>query len=453
MKNIYSDKAIENEINSLLDLVLHLDSFLFKGKPGLINLSSKISKLNLSLNSQDLINQIISSEKASYYLCNDEKIKELRINQGIMKAIHEIFKQDQEKEETKLIIRNINTYGFNQLGLSNNHAFYSSEAEFYFLKNFIHSKILNIIKSCFEKEFNRKVNLNHNNNYLNKKTNFILISHSCLRNIKLMNEYIKSNQKLSLSNYCIKFTNSKLLNPMNFKHFKKGLNRSETYLYDNSKVFNLYKNPKNSSNVNSSDLNMNKNSSSSFDKSSNKLNDLNVISFSNNNKNNIYTKKNIYLLNKRKTESQDKSYFLPLLNIKDNNYKKRPKFRGKKVPSFHSDKMELINFNTKNNIKIKNEQIFLDECIKESYRSLRNIKDLNRSKCFVDYSKSSVVGDKLGTKKNEEPPIKKKIFFPAFEYKNIYRYTFNGKLPRTKRNLMINYKPRQIHNNKIYFKK
>ena len=436
MKNNDNDKSIQNEINSFKDLILHLDSFLFKGKAGLENLSNKIAKLKLSKNSIDLINQIISSEKASYYLCYDEKMKELRNSEGIMKVINDVFKHEEEKEETKQVIRKINSYGFNQIGLSNSQAFYSNEAEFYFLKNFIHSKILNIIKSCFEKEYNKKLNLNHNNDYLNNKTNFILISHSCLRNVKLMNDFIKNNQNLSLSNYYIKLTNSKLLNPVNFKFFKKNFNKSD--IPDNSKVFNLYKNPWNTSYVNSSDFNINKNSISSCDKSSNKMIDLNTINLSNNNNQNIlFKKKNIYLINKKKSESQERAYFLPILNIKDNNYKKKPKLRSKKVPSFHSDKMELINFNTKNNIKIKNEQNFLNECIKESYRSLRNIKDLNKSKCFVDYSKSSIMSDKLAMRKKDEAPTKENLIFPGFEYKSIYRYTFNGKLPRSKSSLIL----------------
>jgi NifU-like protein involved in Fe-S cluster formation len=254
-----------------------------------------------------------------------------------------------------------------------------------------------------------------------------------------MHDFIKNNQNLSLSNYYIKLTNSKLLNPVNFIFFKNNFNKSELKIFDNSKVFNLYKNPRNTSYVNSSDFNINKNSSSSCDKSSNKMVDLNTMSLSNNNnnKNILFKKKNIYLINKRKSESQDRTYFLPNLNIKDNNFKKKPKFQGKKVPSFHSDKIELINYNTKDNIKIKNEQNFLDECIKESYRSLRNIKDLNKSKCFVDYSKSSIMGDKLAMKKKEEAPIKEKLIFPGFEYKSIYRYTFNGKLPRSKSNIIL----------------
>ena len=366
MKNKYNDTDKEKEINSFIDLVLHLDSFLFKGQADLDNLNKKISNLNLSNNSIEIIQEIIASENNSYYLCNDDKIKEIRNDQGIMKAIKQVFKQEQEKAEEKQEIIKINAYGFNQLGLSNNKAFYSNEAEFFFLKNFIHSKILNIIKSCFEKEYNKKLNMNHNNRYLKNKTNFILISHSCLRNAKLLNEYIKNNQNLSLSNYYIKLTNSKLLNPINFKYLKRSLNRSQINIYDtnsNSKVFNLYKNPKNTSYVNSSDFNMNKNSSSSCDKSSNKIIDFNTINISNNNKNNLFTKKNIHLLNKRKSEAKDKSYFLPLLNIKDNNYKKKPKLRGKQIPSFNSEKMELISYNTKNNIKVKNEQTFLDECI------------------------------------------------------------------------------------------
>ena len=444
MKNIFSDKIIENEINSLIDIVLHLDSFLLKGKLGLVNLFNKINKLKLSQNSIDLINQIISSEKCSYYFCNDNNIKEIRNKQGIMEAINEVFKQDSDKGEGKQIIRKINAYAFNQFSISNQQSFYSSEAEFYFLKNFIHSKILNIIKSSFEYEFNKKYDQNKMNNknyynYLKNKTNFILISHSCLQNARLMKEYIANNRKLSLTNYYIKLTNSKVLNPMNFKYFSNNLSKSEINIFDNSKGVKIYKNPKNNSYINSSNFNLNKNSTSSCNKSSNKIMDYNMMNSSKNNKNEnkIFTRKNINLVSKKKIDSQVKDNFFPLLGIKDNRFKDMPHFKGKKIPSFYSDKMELISYNTKNNIKVKNEQIFLNECIKESYRSLRNIKDLNRSKCFVDYSKSSIMGDKLTMKKNEDPPTKEKIIFPGFEYKSIYRYNFNGRLGKNKNNLIL----------------
>ena len=249
MKNIFSDKIIENEINSLIDIVLHLDSFLLKGKLGLVNLFNKINKLKLSQNSIDLINQIISSEKCSYYFCNDNNIKEIRNKQGIMEAINEVFKQDSDKGEGKQIIRKINAYAFNQFSISNQQSFYSSEAEFYFLKNFIHAKLLNIIKPCFEYEFNKKYDQNKMNNknyynYLKNKTNFILISHSCLQNARLMKEYIANNRKLSLTNYYIKLTNSKVLNPMNFKYFSNNLSKSEINIFDNSKGVKIYRNPK-----------------------------------------------------------------------------------------------------------------------------------------------------------------------------------------------------------------
>ena len=444
MENISSDKIIENEINSLIDIVLHLDSFLLKGKLGLVNLFNKINKLKLSQNSIDLINQIISSEKCSYYFCNDNNIKEIRNKQGIMEAINEVFKQDSDKGEGKQIIRQINAYAFNQFSISNQQSFYSSEAEFYFLKNFIHSKISNIIKSSFEYEFNKKYDQNKMNNknyynYLKNKTNFILISHSCLQNARLMKEYIANNRKLSLTNYYIKLTNSKVLNPMNFKYFSNNLSKSEINIFDNSKGVKIYRNPKNNSYINSSNFNLNKNSTSSCNKSSNKIMDYNMMNSSKNNKNEnkIFTRKNINLVSKKKIDSQVKDNFFPLLGIKDNRFKDMPHFKGKKIPSFYSDKMELISYNTKNNIKVKNEQIFLNECIKESYRSLRNIKDLNRSKCFVDYSKSSIMGDKLTMKKNEDPPTKEKIIFPGFEYKSIYRYNFNGRLVKNKNNLIL----------------
>lgn len=441
MKNKYNDEKIENEINSLIDLVLHLDPYLFKGQTGLSNLNQKISKLELSNNSSELIQEIISSDKTSYYLCYDDTIKKIRNDRGIMKAINEVFKKEEGKEDSKQVIRKINSYGFNQSGLYNNQAFYSNQAEFYFLKNFIHSKILNIIKSSFELQFNKKKQVNRYNNRYKKKSNFILISHSCLRNAQLMNEYIENNQNLYLSNYYIRLTNSKLLNPINFKYLKKSLSRSQINLYDNnkSKIFNLYKNNKNTSYVNSSDFNINKNSSSSCDKSSNKILDFNSVNIinSNNNQNKFITKKNIRLLNKRKKEEQENNYFFPMLSIKDNNYQKNPKLMRYKLPSFNSDKMELINYNTKNNIQIKNEQTFLNECLKESYRSLRNIKDLQRSKCFVDYSKSSIMSDKLSTRRKEQAPPKEKAFFPGFEYKSIYKYTFNGKLNLNKKNTIV----------------
>ena len=58
MKNKYNDTDKEKEINSFIDLVLHLDSFLFKGQTDLDNLNKKISNLNLSNNSIEIIQEI-----------------------------------------------------------------------------------------------------------------------------------------------------------------------------------------------------------------------------------------------------------------------------------------------------------------------------------------------------------------------------------------------------------
>ena len=440
MENKFDDKSVENEINSFIDLTLHLDSYLYKGETGSENLKNKITKLNLSNNSKDIINEIISSSLASYYLCYDEKIKEIRNNQGIMKAIKEIFNKEKEKEDTEVIIRKINPVGFNQLGLVTGQTFSGSEGEFLYLKNIIHTKILNIIKSCFELEYNKthekitrinKIKINRKN-----KTKFILISHSCLRNAKLINDFIIKNQNLSLSNNLLKINNNKILNPTNFKLLKTSSSRSEINIFNNSKIFNLYRNPKNTSYINSSDYNINKNSSSSCDKSSNKILDFNSMNISNN-KNNYFTKKNIRLLHREKENSQDKNIFLPIIKNKDHSYKDRFKLKGRQLLSFNSELMELIHFGTKNNIKVKNEQTFLDECIKESYRSLIDINDYHKSKCFVDYSKSSIKNDKIMSKNNDEAPKKEKIFFSGFEYRNIYKYNFNGRLMRNKKKLIV----------------
>ena len=444
MENLSNDKIIENEINSFIDIALHLDSYLLKGKIGLVNLNNKIKKYKLSQNSIDLLNQMISSEKVSNYFCYNNNIKEIRNKLGIMKAIKEVFKQESEKGEEEKVIRKINPYSFNQFSLANKQSFFSSEAEFYFLKNFINGKLLKIIKACFEKEFNKKNEPHKNNNYNHanhskNKKNFILISHSCIKNARIMKEYIENNQKLSLSNNYIKVSNSKILNPINFKYFKNNLAKSEINIFDNSKGFKSQKNPRNASYINSTNFNLNKNSTSSCNKSSNRAMDYNAIILSNKNENEnkIYIRKNAHLLNKRKKDSQEKDIFFPLLGIQYKKIREIPNLKSKNIPSIYSDKMELISYNTKNNIKVKNEQIFLNECIKESIRCLRNIKDLNRSKCFVDYSKSSIMSDKLDNRKKEEPPTKEKMIFPGFEYKSVYRYNFNGKLTKNKKKFML----------------
>lgn len=81
---------------------------------------------------------------------------------------------------------------------------------------------------------------------------------------------------------------------------------------------------------------------------------------------------------------------------------------------------------------------------KETYRSLEKINISNNSKCFVDYSKSNILKD------NNDKQIRKnenneKKFIYGFEYKNIFRYSLNGKLNKNKRNnnlnkININYK-------------
>lgn len=438
MENTFDDKKMENEINSLLDLVLHLDSYLIKGKEGLGGLKQKIIKLNLSRNSRDIIYQIISSKKLSYYFSFDDNIKELRNSNGIMKAINDVFKQNDDNEEKAQVIRNINAYNFNQIGLLTTQSFFSSEAEFYFLKNFIHSKLLKIIKSCFDDIFEKKQekisNVNKKNNYPNYTTNFILISHSCLRNAKFINEILSKNGNLSLSNKCIKLSNFKPVNPKALKTFKKSFSSNELNIQDNSKIYSLYKSQKNSSKANSSDFNINNKNSSSCGESSNKIYDFNNMNISNGTykKINFFTKKNINLIRRVQNNDNEKTFFLPTLKLKELKYERKPKFKWRKIPSFNSDPKDLINYNTKNNIRIKNEQTFLDECNKESIRNLFEINDTHKTKCFVDYYKSSISNDNIFKKTSEEKKVKEKIIFPGFEYKNIIKYHFNRKLNRAK---------------------
>ena len=437
MKIHYDDKTIENEIIEFKDLVLHLDTYLMKGKEGLESLQHKIIKLNLSNNARDLINQIISSQKLSYYFCYDERIKEMRNENGIMKVIKDVFKNNNDNIEKEVVIRKIIPNIFNQAGLITTQSFFGSEAEFHYLKNLIYNKILKIIKSCFDNLFTKNQqknsNMNKKNNYFNYTTNFVLISHSCLKNAKFINDVLKKNGKLSLNNKLIKLYNCKPINPKNIRTFKKSLSSNELNIYDNSKIFNLYKSRKSTSNGNSSEIIINKNSSSCGE-SSNKILDFNSMNISNINskKINFFTKKNINLIKRVSDKEHEKTYFLPILKMKETIYEKKPNIKWRKIPSVNSENMELINCNTKNNIRVKKEQTFLNECIKESIRNLFEINDTYKPKCFVDYYKSSFSSEKIAAKNNDEKLTKEKIIFPGFEYKNIIKYNFKGRLSLSK---------------------
>ena len=437
MKNEYEDKMLENKINEFKDLVLHLDSYLMKGKVGLKSLQQKIIKLELSKNFQEQINQIISSPKLFHYFCYDEAIKEIRNRDGIMKAIKDVFKTHDDNAEKKVEIRQLNPYMFNQSGLLITQSFFGSEGEFFYLKKIIYNKLLKIIKSCFDDVFTKKQqknsNMNKKNNYSNYTKNFILISHSTMRNAKFINEILNKNGNLSLSNKYIRLNNFRPVKPKTSGTFKKSLSSNELNIKEKSKIFNLYKSRKNTSNANSSDLNLNKNSSSCGD-SSNKIFDFNSMNISkvNSKKINFFTKKNISLVKRVNDMEHEKSYFLPILHMKETNYERKPKIKWRKIPSVNLENMELIKYNTKNNIKVKKEQNFLNDCIMESIRNLFEINDNYKPKCFVDYYKSSFSSDKMIAKKDDEKLTKEKIFFPGFEYKSIIKYNFKGRLNKPK---------------------
>ena len=347
----------------------------------------------------------------------------MRNDNEMMKVINDVFKENDDNLEKEVVIRKVIPNIFNQAGLLTTQSFFGSEAEFYYLKNLIHKKILKVIKSCFDNAYTKNqqknLNMNKKNNYFNYTTNFVLISHSCLKNAKFINDVLTKKGKLSLNNKFIKLNNFKPINPKNIRTFKKSLSSNELNIYNNSKIFNLYKSRKSTSNGNSSDIIINKNSSSCGE-SSNKIMDFNsmIISNINSKKINFFKKNNINLTKRVGDKEHEKTYFLPILQMKETNYGKKPKIKWRKIPSVNSENFELINYNTKNNISVKKEQTFLNECIKESIRNLFEINDTYKPKCFVDYYKSSFSSEKIATKKSDEKLTKEKIIFPGVVYKN-----------------------------------
>ena len=306
-------KEIENEINNVIELMLHLDKYISK-------MEKKEEELKLSKNSKEIIEEFLESKKLSDFLCNDEKIKKNRNSIGIIKAINSMLYKDKDKSRNKTICtdKKINPTCFNQINLYSNLFYYGTEAEFYFFHNIIKSKILELIKSCFEHKFtqNKKAPKQNKNNSNENKNNFILISCKNLKKAKLRNRYYNSlinhsnNNIFSMKDYCIRTNMTKFYN-------NKNINNSAITIFDNSiKKNNTFKN---NSCINLMNTFINKNSSLTNDKFTNaniKYSTINNSKDVGKTHNNINKKRNIILLNKKQVNEMEKS-FMPLLYLND----------------------------------------------------------------------------------------------------------------------------------------
>ena len=405
-------KNIEQEIKNVIEFILHFQKYLS-------NKDIIEKKIKLSNSSKDVLNEISESSKLRKYLCHDEKIKKRRYSISLLNEIDSMLNKVKSERKINKPIRKVNYYNFNQNTILPNPLFYGNNAEFYFLKEIIVNKILDIVKSCFEYKFNNKYAQKKTKN-TREKNKFILISSNSLKKAQLNNIYYKSlisnqnnNYNLSIKNfYSRKDSQSK-----DISNNKTNLNNTidRKMLVRNRSCCDL---------VNS---NMKKNSNYNNDKCTSV--ECKIDNKINNSKNNKRKKinTNIYL-NKKKINEMEKS-FLPLLFLNDFKYKNIYRFKSNKIPSFNSKIMELIHYNTKNNIKLKEEEYFLNECLKETNRSIIKISTSNSGKCFVDYSKSNIVkktNDDKKIKKRREPIIKKSNTIYEFEYKNIFRYLYKG---------------------------
>jgi len=398
MKN--NSEELEKEINDFKYLILHIGKYL-------ININEQVDKLNLSNNSKEVIQEILQSQKITDYFCHNEKVKENRSSLGIIKALNEMMFKVKTKPKNKKKYNKINPCSFNQSNFDTNSFFNSTDTEFYLIKNIIKNNILEIVKSCFENKFNENNEeiLNKKFNLNDKKNKFILINNHNIKMAKIRNRY---NYSLKNKKDDFMMANSKNINNENSTILNNSKNKK--YLNKNNSCNNL------------EDYIPNKNSTSTLFKERNKSSN-NI--FLNNTKN-LYDKK---VLN------QDNS-FLP--ELKRFNSKKEIKFLPRKVPSLSSNLMELIHFNTKNNVKKIKDKQFLNDCLIDTFINLRKINYMDISKCYVDYSKNSIIKDNfdvinLNNNNNESSSyLDKKKYLYGFEYKNIYRYSFNGKLPFTK---------------------
>ena len=425
-------KEIENELNNVIELLLHLDKNILK-------INKKEEQLKLSKNSKDIIKEFLESKKVVDFLCNDEEIKKHRNSNGILKAINLMLNKNKLNKKTITKAKQVNPTSFNQISLVSNLFYYGIEAEFYFCHNILKSKILSIVKECFENKYIKNEKESTKNNNKDNKNNFIIISNNNLQKVKLKKRYFRSfinksnNNILSMKDYYIKSNISNFYDNKN----NSNNNNSGITMFDNSKKKKIIF--KNNSCINLMNTFMNKNSSSTNEKfiSTNLKHTVDNSKESWKNKNIIHRKRNITFLNKNNI-NEFGNPFLPILYFHNSKYKNEFKFKPKKIPSFSSGMMELIHYNTKNNIKEKAEEEFLKELQREIYPSLRNINinTLYNSKCFVDYSKNNIIkdNDDIFVRKNDEvKELKEKKLFYRFEYKNVYKYSFDGRLSRDKK--------------------
>lgn len=399
MKN--NSEELEKEINEFKYFILHIGKYI-------ININEKINKLKLSNNSKEIIQEILQSPKIIDYFCHNEKVKKNKSSIGIIKSLNEMMLKVKIKPKALKKLNKINPCSFNQSTFFTNSFFNGTDTELYLIKNNIKNKILDIVKSCFENKFNENNEeiLNKKNNLNDKNNKFVLINNHNVKMAKIRNRY---NYSLNNKKDDFNIMNSKFLNSKNnndYSTISNNLNKTK-YLNKNNSCNNLQ------------DYIPNKNTTSTLLKERNKSSN-NIFS------NNIYDKK---LLNQENS-------FLPELNHFSR--KNDIKFIPRKVPSLSSNIMELIHFNTKNNVKKIKDKQFLNQCLIDTFINLRKINYLDISKCYVDYSKNSIIKDNfdvinLNNNNNDSSSyLDKKKYLYDFKYKNIYRYSFNGKLPLTK---------------------
>ena len=166
-------KNIEQEIKNVIEFILHFQKYLS-------NKDIIEKKIKLSNSSKDVLNEISESSKLRKYLCHDEKIKKRRYSISLLNEIDSMLNKVKSERKINKPIRKVNYYNFNQNTILPNPLFYGNNAEFYFLKEIIVNKILDIVKSCFEYKFNNKYAQKKTKN-TREKNKFILISNNSLK--------------------------------------------------------------------------------------------------------------------------------------------------------------------------------------------------------------------------------------------------------------------------------
>ena len=369
---------IEGRLEVFNQIILHLEKYLSK-----VNQNS-IKKISIFNNIEEIIEEIIQSPKAKYFILNDEGIRKRRNSLCITARAKSLF-GDVSPKKKEIKIRDVNNYSFNQNNLESLHFYSNSEIELINIKDYISKKILEIIKQCLItkiKEKNKKIDTDKNNK-INDKNNFGLINNNLIRNFKQIKNRNKNNISIVQNKLSNKLKKCNSCANLKTIFVDKGVSNEDLHSITKNQKVKKLKLRKNSMNF------MNKN------------------------------------------ETVD-ICFLPILKSSLFKFDNKFKIKGRMLPSFNLKFSDLLYYDTISKVKMReNKGLLYSDFLRESSSDVYKINYYaSKVKCFVNYSKKEIIKDKnkkIIRKNYISPPVDLSSKGYGFDYSKFLKNSSGNK--------------------------